>query len=158
MVTVSVVEGTKGLVGSKTSVVGVMRCHVPATGGDRVGIGVVAANGIEVVTVMVLSDATAVAPAAGVVLTTVSGTLLSAVAWAAVADEPVGEAVGEASAVVAVNRMTAVDTPATNSAATTTSEMTSAGWRLLGRRCPWARCGGGFFAGIVLSVGRYVTS
>ena len=58
----------------------------------------------------------------------------------------------EALAVLVVNRITRVDTPATRSATATTRAIISAGWRLLGRRCPWARCGGGVFAGIVLSV------
>jgi hypothetical protein len=151
MVTVSLDEGTKGLVGWKTSVVGVISCHVPATGGERVGIGVVEASGVERLTVIVLSDATLVAPAAGVVLTTVSGALLTAVVLAGVAE-------GEASAVLADNRTIKVDAPAIRSTATPTRAITRAGRRLAGRRCPRGLCGRGVVPGIMLSVRRHVSS
>jgi hypothetical protein len=154
MVTVSADAGTNGLVGWKTSEVGVMRCHVPATGGAKVGIGVSAASGTETLTVMVLSEATLVAAVVGVVLMTVSGVLVSTAAWAVGA----GVAVGEAAAVLAVNRIITVDSPAIKSTAAATKAITSGDRRLGGRRCPWARWDCGFDAGIVLSVRRHASS
>jgi hypothetical protein len=150
MVTVSPDDGTKGLVGWKTSVVGVMCCHVPATGGVRVGIGVFAASGVETFTVMVLSEATLAAASAGVVLITVSGALLIVIL------DDVAE--GEASAVVALIRMITVDAPAITSAATTTRANTRIGRRLAGRPCPRGLCGRGVVPGIMLPVRRHVTS
>jgi hypothetical protein len=125
MVTVSEDEGMNGLVGAKTNVVGVVRCHVPATGGLSVGMAVLAARGVETLTVMVPSEATLVAALAGVVLTTVSGALETTVLLV--------DADGEASAVVAVIRTMRVDNPAITSAATTAREIRSIGRRRAGR-------------------------
>lgn len=64
-VTVTVDDGMSGALGSNSSVVGRTCRHVPATAGERVGTVFPRETADEKVKVMVLSDATLVAPSAG---------------------------------------------------------------------------------------------
>jgi hypothetical protein len=68
-VTVSLAKGGKGADGSKRKEVRVGWLQVPATAGVSVGATVSTANEEEKARVMALSDATPVAPLAGVVVT-----------------------------------------------------------------------------------------
>jgi hypothetical protein len=87
MVSVTGVEGTNEPLGVKVRVVGVVACHEPSIGGDRVGQGLSAPTGEERVTVIVVSGATLVAPDEGDVLTMSKGGT-DAASCAADADEP----------------------------------------------------------------------
>ncbi len=110
-VTVSDDDGTSGAVATKAKVVGVTSCHVPATGGMRVGVGDSTLRGSVKRTSMGESLGTWVAPATGVTDCTRKATLLAAS----------GLEVGEAAArPVDPRRRTTPATPPTTMTSTAT--------------------------------------